>query len=132
YRREDAPEGRFLPFAFLPLDLLARGVRRWESLYRGVLYVLAGIAQSVVLPHGRLRHVSKPIVEMPLGIRGKLPGAQITVVIFAFRERLRIAELAHVPAVLVENDDQVWLAKRRHRNLSFGQRCNGKRILHGN
>ncbi len=69
---------------------------------------------------------------MSLSVRGKLPDVQITIQILTFRKRLRIAELAHVPSVLVENDHQMWLPKRPHGNFAFGQGRDGNRGLHGN
>src|SRR5207249_2374813 len=121
YRGEDALERRVFPFAFLAHDLLARGLRRRHGLQRGVLNVLSRITQAVILPHRRLRQVSKRIVEVALDVRGQLPDVQIAVQFRALRKRFGVAELAHVSSVLVEDDDQVWLAQRRYGNFSFGE-----------
>ena len=130
--REDALERRVLPFAFLAHDLLARGLRRRHGLQRGVLNVLSRITQAVILPHRRLRQVSKRIVEVALDVRGQLPDVQIAVQFRALRKRFGVAELAHVSSVLVEDDDQVWLAQRRYGNFSFGEGGNGDRRVHRN
>src|SRR2546429_5169026 len=103
YSCKNAPERRLTAAALLAHDLLAGGLLRRHGLESSGLNILSRRAQAVILPHCRLRQVSKSIVEMPLSVRGKLPDAQITIQLLALGKRLRIAELSHVPAVFVEN-----------------------------
>src|SRR2546427_12826487 len=79
HRRKDSLERGLLAFAFLALDLLARGLCRRHGLERGVLNVLSRVAQAIVLPNRRLRQESKSIVEMPLGVCGELPNVEKTI-----------------------------------------------------
>ncbi len=58
---------------------------------------------------------------MSLGVRRKLADVQVTVQFLTLRQRLRIAELPHVPPIFVENDHQVRFPERPHRDFAFRQ-----------
>src|SRR5260370_7782027 len=127
HRREDSLERGLLPLAFLAHDLLARSLCRGHGLERSVLNILSRVAQGVILPHRGLRHVCKRIITLPLLVRGKLPDIQIAVQLGALRKRFRVAELAHVPSILIENDHQVRLAEPRPSDLALRPHRKGDR-----
>src|ERR1700756_5519257 len=100
--RQDALEDRSATFLLLAQDLAADRLGRWSGFQRGVLHVPASEAEAVVLAHGRLRRIRETVEKVALRVGGQLADVQEAVEIGSLGKRLRVAEFAHIAAILVE------------------------------
>src|SRR5204862_5193996 len=106
--------------ALLLLDnFAAHGLRCWSGIEGGVANVQSRIAVAVVTPHGGLRRVGNRVVQQALRIGDQTTDVSKTIEIGPVCELLRIAELADIAAISVEDDDEVRLAERRYGNFFF-------------